>query len=177
MIRFPGSFKSRTVLAAVLFASYMLYVAHAQDANTESQYDVVVAGAGTGGSAAAIQAARLGARVALLEESDWVGGQMAAAGVGTMDEGNGPESTPPSGFYAEFLGRIRSYYQEHGKSINTCYWNLQSHCFDPMVARKVLAQMIAEVNSSTNNPSSGRIDLFCRTASRRFFPMEIQLQA
>jgi hypothetical protein len=160
MIRFPGSFKSRTVLAAVLFASYMLYVAHAQDANTESQYDVVIAGAGTGGSAAAIQAARLGARVALLEESDWVGGQMAAAGVGTMDEGNGPESTPPSGFYAEFLGRIRSYYQEHGKSINTCYWNLQSHCFDPMVARKVLAQMIAEVNSSTNNPSSGRIDLF-----------------
>ena len=160
MSRFSDPFKSRAVLAAALFVFCTLRVGPAQDANSESQYDVVVAGAGTGGSAAAIQAARLGARVALLEESDWVGGQMAAAGVGTMDEGNGLDSTPPSGFYAEFLARIRSYYEQHGKSINTCYWNLRSHCFDPMVARKVLAQMIADVNSSTNNPSNGHIDLF-----------------
>ena len=37
-------------------------------------YDVVIVGAGTGGFSAAIQAARMGMRVALLEETDWVGG-------------------------------------------------------------------------------------------------------
>jgi hypothetical protein len=124
------------------------------------QYDIVIAGAGTGGSAAAIQAARLGARVALLEESDWIGGQMAAAGVGTMDEGTGSGSTPPSGFYAEFLGRIQTFYQAHGKSINTCYWNTKSHCFDPMIARRILAEMIDNVNSGNGGPKSGHIDLF-----------------
>ena len=51
-----------------------------------AEYDVVVAGAGTGGCGAAIQAARLDCRVLLLEETDWIGGQMAAAGVTTMDE-------------------------------------------------------------------------------------------
>ena len=124
------------------------------------EYDVVVAGAGTGGSAAAIQAARMGARVALLEESDWIGGQMTAAGVGTMDEGNGPDSTPPSGFYAEFIERIRNYYQPFGKSINTCYWNTKSHCFDPQVARKVLNGMIDDVNAGNGGSQKGHIDLF-----------------
>lgn len=124
------------------------------------EYDIVIAGAGTGGSAAAIQAARMGARVVLLEESDWIGGQMAAAGVGTMDEGNGPESTPPSGFYAEFLERVRSYYAPLGKSINTCYWNKNSHCFDPQVARKVLNQMIDDVNAGADHSKKGHIDLF-----------------
>src|SRR4029079_12067303 len=47
-------------------------------------YDVIVAGGGTGGSAAAIQAARLGAKVLLVEEKEWVrGGQVAPARVPT----------------------------------------------------------------------------------------------
>ncbi|HRZ93463.1 MAG TPA: FAD-dependent oxidoreductase, partial [Candidatus Paceibacterota bacterium] len=45
------------------------------------EYDVVIAGAGTGGFGAAVQAARLGAAVLLLEETDWIGGQMTAAAV------------------------------------------------------------------------------------------------
>src|SRR5687768_9997628 len=51
------------------------------------RYDVVIAGAGTGGCGAAIQAAQLGASVLLLEETDYIGGQMNAAGVTSMDEG------------------------------------------------------------------------------------------
>ena len=47
-------------------------------------YNVVVVGAGTSGVSAAIQAAKMGAKVALLEETDWVGGQMTAAAVSTM---------------------------------------------------------------------------------------------
>ncbi len=128
--------------------------------NSPKSYDVVVAGAGTGGVAAAIQAARLGATVALLEESDWIGGQMAAAGVSTMDEGLGPTSTPPSGFYAEYLNRIRAFYQAHGKTINTCYWNANSHCFGPSISRQILNDMIADVNSGKGGAAHGHIDLY-----------------
>jgi len=52
-----------------------------------NSYDVVVAGGGTGGFGAALQAARMGAKVLLLEETDCIGGQMANAGVTSMDEG------------------------------------------------------------------------------------------
>jgi len=70
-------------------------------------YDIVVAGAGTGGVSAAIQAARLGANVALLEESDWIGGQMAAAAV--SHDGRREQPYSPSGIYREFLTRMESY--------------------------------------------------------------------
>jgi FAD dependent oxidoreductase len=154
MIRLYAFRTSCSLLALALFSCYVPAAAQTQ------HYDVVIAGAGTGGSAAAIQAARLGARVALLEESDWIGGQMAAAGVGTMDEGIGPESTPPSGLYAELLDRIKTYYKSAGKSIDTCYWNSNSHCFDPQVARKVLTQMIDGVNAGADGSQKGHIDLF-----------------
>ena len=51
-----------------------------------AEYDIVIAGAGTGGWAAAVQAARMGARVLLIDETDWIGRQMACAAVTTMDE-------------------------------------------------------------------------------------------
>jgi hypothetical protein len=126
----------------------------------QKSYDVVIAGAGTGGVSAANEAARLGSSVALLEESDWIGGQMSAAGVSTMDEGVGPESTPPSGIYAEFLTRIQDFYHGHGKSIDTCYWNMRSHCFAPSIARQILNEMIADVNSGKSHTAHGHIDLY-----------------
>ena len=44
-------------------------------------YDVVVAGGGTGGTAAAIEAARGGARTLVVEPTPWLGGMLTAAGV------------------------------------------------------------------------------------------------
>lgn len=154
MVRFSRRLKTCFLLLSALFFCGMASSAQVHE------YDVVVAGAGTGGSAAAIQAARMGARVALLEESDWIGGQMTAAGVGTMDEANGPDSTPPSGFYEEFLERVQSYYKPLGKSIDTCYWNTKSHCIDPQVGRKVLNEMIDNVNAGNGGGQKGHIDLF-----------------
>ncbi len=49
--------------------------------------DVLVVGGGTGGTAAAIQAARLGAEVLLVSEWPWLGGMLTAAGV-TAPDGN-----------------------------------------------------------------------------------------
>ena len=48
-------------------------------------YDVVVAGGGTGGTTAAIEAARDGARTLVIESTPWLGGMLTAAGVSAVD--------------------------------------------------------------------------------------------
>ncbi len=106
--------------------------------------DVVVVGAGTGGSAAAIEAARLGMEVALLEETDWVGGQMTAAAVTSMDEAY---TNRDSGIYKEFIDHIKAHYSALGKSISTCYWSNSTWCFEPWVGRQVLTSMMAAESS------------------------------
>ncbi|MEM9978637.1 MAG: FAD-dependent oxidoreductase [Cyanobacteria bacterium P01_D01_bin.2] len=47
--------------------------------------DVLVVGGGTGGTAAAIQAARMGAKVILVSQWPWLGGMLSAAGVSAPD--------------------------------------------------------------------------------------------
>jgi hypothetical protein len=66
----------------------------------ERSCDVLVVGGGTGGIAAALAAARAGRRVCLLEETDWIGGQMTAQGVSALDEHE----------HIERFGGTRSYY-------------------------------------------------------------------
>lgn len=104
---------------------------------TTGSYDIIIVGAGTGGSAAAIQAARMGARVLLIEETDWVGGQMTAAAVANMDEGGAIED---DGIYGEFISKIKQAYGN--RPISTCYWSVSSKCFEPGVGQSVLKNMI-----------------------------------
>jgi hypothetical protein len=103
--------------------------------------DVVVAGAGSGGTAAAIEAGRHGMKVALLEETDWVGGQMTAAAVTSMDEGM---KNRDSGIYKEFIDKVKAHYGALGKSIGTCYWSTNTYCFEPWVGRAILESMLAD---------------------------------
>jgi len=49
-------------------------------------FDVVIAGGSTAAFAAAIAAAESGARTALIEPTDWVGGQLTSSGVPAVDE-------------------------------------------------------------------------------------------
>jgi hypothetical protein len=72
-------------------------VGDAQDVETE----VLVVGGGTGGVAAAWAASRWGRRVCLLEETDWIGGQLTAQGVSALDEHD----------YIESFGGTRTYYR------------------------------------------------------------------
>ncbi len=103
-------------------------------------YDIVVYGAGTGGSFAAIQAARMGSKVLLIEPTDWVGGQMTSAGVPNMDGGE-PEWT--QGLYTEYINLIRAHYNSKNKSIGTCYWDKNSVCFEPNVGQMILRQLLS----------------------------------
>ena len=61
-----------------------------------ADFDVVIAGGSTAAFAAALSAAADGARVALIEPTDWVGGQLTSSGVPAIDEA-WHKITPPGG--------------------------------------------------------------------------------
>ena len=108
-----------------------------------SAYAVVVAGAGTGGLGAAIQAARLGASVLLLEETDWVGGQMLAAAVSAIDEGGAGYLVRGRGLYREFLQRVEAVYLPQGLD-PLLGGRVANFRVEPRVGREVVLAMLAE---------------------------------
>lgn len=119
-------------------------------ARLADSYDVIVAGAGTGGWAAAVQAARLGVKVLLLEETDWIGGQMAAAAVATMDEEGCWEKFPvrERGIYREFHESIVNFYYTLNKDPFRAYYAWPEQLeggYEPKVARAVLYAFIEDL--------------------------------
>ncbi len=80
-------------------------------------YDVVVYGATSSGIAAAVQVARMGKSVILIEPSGHVGG-LTTGGLGATDAG---DESAIGGIAKEFYGRIRSYYHS-----NPSVWRQES---------------------------------------------------
>ncbi len=78
----------------------------------EYQTDILIAGGGLGGVAAAITALKLGMKVILTEETDWVGGQMTAQAV-PPDENPWIESVGASNSYQSLREGIRDFYRRH----------------------------------------------------------------
>ncbi len=131
--------------------------------NTDAVYDIIISGAGTSGWAAAVQAARMGRKVLLIEETDWIGGQMTAAAVSSMDE-SGP-LVRERGIYREFHESIVSYY--YGKDKNpfmAYFWgrntqNQQEGGYEPLVARNLLYAYIREAKKTPG----AKLDVLLRT--------------
>jgi hypothetical protein len=127
------------------------------------QYDVIVAGGGTGGSGAAIQAARMGASVLLLEETDWIGGQMSAAGVTAMDESAayGLRIVRERGIYREFHESMAAYYYTLNKDPirgDRSFGDSNTNAgYEPKIARAGLYAMIADARGKA------RLDLSTRS--------------
>jgi len=114
-----------------------------------AEYDVIIAGAGTGGWAAAVQAARMGVRVLLLEETDWIGGQMSCAAVTTMDEDSVWMKFPvrERGIYREFHESMITYYHTLDKDPLVAYYGYPEQHeggYEPRAARAVLYGLIQE---------------------------------
>ena len=95
---------------------------------------VLVVGGGTGGTAAAIQAARLGAKVIMVEPSPWLGGMLTAAGVSATD-GN---HRLPSGLWGEFRQHL---YEHYGGPKEVATGWVSNTLFEPSVGNKIWNQM------------------------------------
>ena len=97
-------------------------------------YDVVVVGGGTGGTAAAIEAARSGAHVLVVEESPWLGGMLTSAGVSAID-GN---YRLRGGLFGEFTDSLAARYGGYDALKSGWVSNI---LFNPAVGADILYKM------------------------------------
>lgn len=74
--------------------------------------DIVIAGGGLGGCAAALATLRNGLTVILTEETDWIGGQLTQQGV-PPDEHNWIETHGATQLYRDVRTAIRKYYVQN----------------------------------------------------------------
>lgn len=126
--------------------------------------DIVIIGGGLGGVSATLAAARLGARVILVEELDWLGGQLTAQAV-PPDEYPWIESLTASQSYAALRRGIRDYYRLHlplaaearaRACLNPGQGNVSTLCHEPWVAVKVIDALLAP------HCAAGRVQLLRR---------------
>ena len=103
--------------------------------------DVLVVGGGAGGTAAAIQSARLGVNTCLVEETDWLGGMLSSAGVGAID---GMEENN-SGIFKEFVERIQAYYKKQNRLDETTQCTVSYFCFEPSIGDIIFKEMVSEL--------------------------------
>jgi hypothetical protein len=117
---------------------------------------LVVIGGGLGGTAAALTAARLGHRVILTEESDWLGGQLTSQGV-PPDEHEWIETHQISPSYSELRERIRQHYRSNYPlsdaaratvNLNPGAGFVSRLCHEPRVAHLALREMLSPLEAS-----------------------------
>lgn len=97
---------------------------------------ILVVGGGIGGTAAGLQAARLGVSTIIAEPANWLGGMLSAAGVAAID-GN---HQLPSGLWREFREKI---YTVYGGPENVATGWVSNTQFEPHVADSILKAMTA----------------------------------
>jgi len=110
----------------ILFLTILLF-----SCDDSTEFDVVIVGGGAGGTSAAIQSARNGAKTLLIEETDWLGGMLTSAGVSAID-GN---YKLPSGFWGEFKDSLVSHYGSL-EALKTGW--VSNVLFEPKVGNEIL---------------------------------------
>lgn len=120
------------------------------------EYDVLVAGGGLGGVAAALAAAEMGAAVALVAEDGWLGGQLTAQAV-PPDEHPWVEQFGVTASYRRLRELIRSYYRRHYPltakarrlpQLNPGAGLVSRLCHEPRVAAASIEAMLAPHRAS-----------------------------
>ena len=137
----------------MLMKSLLAFLALASAVSAADSYDIVVYGGTSGGVTSAVQAARLGKSVVLIEPTKFLGG-LTTGGLGATDIGN---KKAIGGMSREFYHRIWQHYSDpkswtqqtredyfkkkpHGNSADEeTMWT-----FEPHVATKVYDDMIKE---------------------------------
>lgn len=117
---------------------------------------VLVVGGGLGGVAAAFTAARLGHRVVLTEETDWLGGQLTVQAV-PPDENPWIESRYASPSYRQLRQRIRDYYRRNyplrpevaaNPLLNPGLGFVSPLCHEPRVAVAAIDEILAPLRTA-----------------------------
>ena len=118
---------------------------------SELKADLVIAGGGLGGCAAALSALHNGLNVILTEETDWIGGQLTQQGV-PPDEHQWIETHGGTQLYRTFREKIRQYYRDNypltdtartDKFLNPGNGSVSRLCHEPKAALSVLNDMLA----------------------------------
>ncbi len=109
--------------------------------STLNAYDVVVYGATPSGIASAVNAAREGATVALIDEAIFVGGLFS----GGLPKSDFRSYESVQGTFGEFMKRVLNHYiQEYGKESSQVKLCMRGAQFEPKVARLIFEQMLNE---------------------------------
>jgi hypothetical protein len=117
----------------------------------EYKADVVIIGAGVGGVACALAAARSGLKVILTEQYEWIGGQLTAQAV-PPDEHPWIEERGSTKTYRAFRTKVRDFYRRSyplteaavkDPQLNPGLGNVSKLCHEPRVALAVLLEMLA----------------------------------
>ncbi|HEY3412900.1 MAG TPA: FAD-dependent oxidoreductase [Armatimonadota bacterium] len=131
----------------------------------QKQCDILVAGGSMGGVAAALCAAKLGKRVILTEETDWLGGQLTSQAVCCPDENRYIEHFGCTETYRALRDGIRNYYRKHYPLRTEVAANpffspgngwVSRLCQEPRVGLAVIDELLAPYTSS------GRIEILYR---------------
>jgi hypothetical protein len=140
----------------------ILTVNHSAPGTGES-CDILVVGGGMGGVAAAWAAARRGHNVCLLEETDWLGGQMTSQGVAALDEHEHIEAFGGTRSYYKLCETIRTYYRNFtdrpagNEVLNPGRCWVSRLAFEPKVALNAIDELLSPERDS------GRLQVFLRT--------------
>jgi hypothetical protein len=136
------------LLASAVLANFLATAVSA----AEPVYDLVVYGATAGGVSTAVQAARLGKSVVLIEPGKHLGG-MTSGGLGATDIGN---KSAIGGIAREFYRRIRKHYDDDSawKWEPRSYFKGRGHeaaedtawTFEPHVAEQIFRDLVREHN-------------------------------
>ena len=117
----------------------------------EQHTEILIVGGGLGGVAGALAALRLGRRVILTEETDWIGGQLTAQAV-PPDEHPWIEIMGCTASYRRLRQGIRDYYRRNYPMLpaarayprlNPGMGTVSPLCHEPRVALAVLEEMVA----------------------------------
>ncbi|MET3510366.1 MULTISPECIES: FAD-dependent oxidoreductase [Plantibacter] len=131
---------------------------------TRYDAELLVVGGGVGGVAAALTALRLGRRVVLTEEQDWLGGQLTSQAV-PPDENAWIETGATGPGYAEFRRRVREYYRRNypltsgataRSDLDPGLGVVSRLCHEPRVAVAVIEELLSPWLAS------GRLEVLLR---------------
>jgi hypothetical protein len=140
-----------TAAGTALFLPRLCPLAVETAAAGRERFDLVIAGGGLGGVAAALAALRAGLHVAMTEETDWVGGQLTQQGV-PPDEHPWIETHGATRSYRGLRTAIREHYRRHSPltdaararvDLNPGDGAVSRLCHEPRVALAVLEAWLA----------------------------------